>query len=254
MKKILSTLALSAVVTTLATADLIRLEMGAGAWQQSPSGTITYEDSTGASGKYCSNETDYTGAYVWLLLKHPVPIIPNVRLEYTKVKDKGTATGTFDDFTAPTGSPSSLEMSEYDIIPYYNILDNTFWTTIDLGIDVKVVDSTYSAEGVTIHGIGTVGTYTDSTTFAIPMVYGRARVEIPGTQIGLESDVKYITYDGSTVYDIRAKIDYTFDFNFIQPGIEIGYRTQKFDIKDDDDKTKIEIDFSGVYAGFMLRF
>jgi outer membrane protein len=86
------------------------------------------------------------------------------------------------------------------------------------------------------------------------MVYGRARVEIPATGFGIEADAKYITYDGSTVYDVRAKVDYTFDFDVVQPGIEIGYRAQKFDIKSDDDKTKMNMDFVGVYAGLMLRF
>jgi len=254
MKKILSTLALSAAITTIVSADLLRIEMGAGAWGQDPSGNITYSDSTGASGEYKSNETSYTGAYAWMLIKHPLPIIPNVRLEYTKVKDEGISTGTFENFTAPIGSPSSLEMSEYDIIPYYNLLDNTFWMTIDLGLDIKVIDSTYTAEGVTINNLGTIGTYTDSSTVAVPMVYGRFRVEIPGTNLGLESDIKYITYDGSTLYDARIKVDYTFDLDVIEPGIEIGYRTQKFDITDDDDNTKMDMDFSGVYAGVMLRF
>jgi outer membrane protein len=254
MKKILSTLALSAAMSTIASADMVRLEMGVGGWNQEPSGTITYTDHN-AEGRYDTDGVGETEIYAWMLIKHPIPIIPNLRLEYVDVNDNGYVNGTFENFsTNGKYEKASLQLTQYDIIPYYNILDNTFWTTIDLGIDIKVVDSTFKAEGVHINNIGSIGNYTDSSTVAIPMVYGRARVEIPGTDLGLESDVKYITYDGSTVYDVRAKIDYTFDLDVIQPGIEVGYRVQKFDIKDDDDNTKMNMDFSGVYAGLMLRF
>jgi len=254
MKKILSTLALSAAMSTIASADMVRIEMGVGGWNQEPSGTITYTDHN-AGGKYTTDGFGETEMYAWLLIKHPIPIIPNLRLEYVDINDNGIANGKFEDFeTGPLGTTASLELKQYDIIPYYNLLDNTLWMTIDLGLDLKVVDSTYSANDVTIFGQGTGGNYTDSKTIAIPLVYGRARVEIPGTGLGLESDVKYITYDGSTVYDVRAKIDYTFDLDVIKPGIEIGYRTQKFDIKSDDEKTKMNMDFSGVYAGATLRF
>ena len=54
---------------------------------------------------------------------------------------------------------------------------------------------------------------------------------------------------------MRAKVDYTFDFvPVVQPAIEVGYRVQKFDVTSDDDKTKMDMEFSGVYAGLMLRF
>ena len=129
------------------------------------------------------------------------------------------------------------------------------WTTLDVGIDIKVLDTTFEADNVNLVSGPTNTKYTDSETVAVPMAYGRARVEIPATGFGIEADAKYLTYDGSTVYDVRAKIDYTFDISpVIQPGIEVGYRAQKFDIKTDDDKTKMNMDFTGFYAGLILRF
>ncbi len=254
MKKILTTLAVGAMLATAASADVARLEMGVGAWQQTPTGAITYTDS-GASGSDTSIEKESTSAYAWMLVKHPIPILPNIRLEYASLESEGEATGTFDDFTA-TGGSTLLEMTQYDIIPYYNILDNTGWVTLDLGLDLKVIDLEYTADNV---GNWTSPTYTDSDTIVIPLVYARVRVEIPGTNIGLETDGKYITYDDSTIYDIRAKVDYTLDFiPVIQPAIEIGYRIQKFDLSDDGDTAgstaAMDLEFSGIYAGMMLRF
>ncbi|PNV83139.1 MAG: hypothetical protein C0627_06260 [Sulfurimonas sp.] len=250
MKKVLYTLACTAALTSSVMADFTRVEMGAGAWMQTPKGNATYTDG-GADGLYISSEKENTQAYVWMLIKHPVPVLPNLRVEYVSIDDDGVASGQFKDFTITSASTSlSYDMKQYDIIPYYNILDNTAWITLDLGLDIKIIDASYTAApSAPFTG------YSDSVTFAIPLLYARGRVEIPSTEIGLEADVKYITTGDSTVYDVRAKIDYTFDFvPAIQPALEIGYRVQKLDIDESSVDAKLDIDFSGFYAGFMLRF
>jgi len=97
--------------------------------------------------------------------------------------------------------------------------------------------------------------YENQTTIAIPMAYLRARVEIPATGLALEADGKYITYNGSTVYDARAKVAYTFDFiPVVQPALEVGYRVHKINIDDSSVDVKSDVDFTGVYAGLFLRF
>ncbi|MGB3961303.1 MAG: TIGR04219 family outer membrane beta-barrel protein, partial [Sulfurimonas sp.] len=156
---------------------------------------------------------------------------------------------------AALDTPTSLKMKQFDIIPYYNILDNTAWTTLDIGLDAKVVSLDYAANGVTNNTTSLTEDYSDSVTIVVPMAYLRARVEIPATNIGLEADAKYVTYDGSTISDMRAKVDYTLDFfPVVQPALEIGYRTQKIDIASSDVKSAINIEYSGLYAGLMLRF
>ena len=257
MKKILTAaLVASSFMVSQASADFLRVEMGGGLWSYTPSGDATYTNTAiNAYGEYKSAEKSEDNGYVWMLIKHPVPIIPNLRLEYSDVQDQGLAKGRFKDFdTLNATTTARYELKQYDIIPYYNILDNLMWTTIDLGIDLKVIDATYSADNVQVVGIPLPTQYNDQDTIALPLVYARARVEVPGTGLGLEADGKYITYDGSTVYDFRAKVDYTFDFNVVRPGVEVGYRVQKFDLSTDDDKTKMNVDFSGFYAGLMLRF
>jgi len=42
MKKVLSSLACGLILASTASADIARVEMGAGAWMQTPSGAITY--------------------------------------------------------------------------------------------------------------------------------------------------------------------------------------------------------------------
>jgi outer membrane protein len=257
MKNILSTLALGALITTAANADFIRLEMGGGVWTQTPNGYATQADGDGVfdlEGTYTSSENESNEAYAWILLKHPLPIIPNVRLEYVSISDAGETTGKVAGVEIPGSSPTTMDVKEYDIIPYYNILDNTFWMTVDLGLDIKIVQSdvTMGAVKSTTAGVPDFEGYSTSDTTVIPLLYLRSRVEIPTTDIGIEADAKAITDGTNTMYDLRAKIDYTFDLDVIKPGIEIGYRYQK--IKTDDGSTQIDLDYSGIYAGAMLRF
>jgi len=250
MKKTLLALTYMAFLASTAIADIARVEMGVGAWAQTPSGNTSYTNS-GVTATDLSDETQETQPYVWALVKHPVPVVPNLRLEYVSLKNTGVANGTFKEFTVTAGE-TSLEMTQIDLIPYYNLLDNTFWITVDVGIDFKVTELTYAVK----NGVTTTGTYDDSLSIIIPLAYVRARTQIPTTNIGLEADVKYIGYETSYVYDVRAKVDYTFDvFPIIQPAIEVGYRVQKINIEDDNiGNSNLALEFSGFYAGLMLRF
>lgn len=250
-KKIAVSIAAAMLASTAAMADMARVEAGAGVWSQKPSGNASYTDG-GADGVFVSGEKEESDIYAWMLIKHPVPILPNLRLEYAQIKDSGIATGEFKDFDiGAANSVLTYDMKQYDIIPYYNILDNTAWTTIDLGLDIKVIDTSYTAAPS-----GAFTGYSDSQTIAIPLLYARGRVEIPATNIGLETDIKFIGTGKSKVYDARAKIDYTLSFiPVVQPAVEVGYRVQKIDIDiDDTDSAAVNIDYSGVYAGMMLRF
>jgi hypothetical protein len=59
MKKILYTLTCTAVLASSVMADFTRVEMGAGAWTQTPKGNATYTDG-GANGLYTSSENKET--------------------------------------------------------------------------------------------------------------------------------------------------------------------------------------------------
>ena len=244
MNKILKTFLGGALVASSLCADVARVEMGAGIWQQTPNGTFNTSDTSGVlslDGTYTTDAKDSNEVYFWMLVKHPIPVLPNIRFEYVTLSDEGTFANT----QSGASTSAVLNMNQLDFIPYYNLIDNTAWITLDLGLDIKVIQA--DAE------VNTFPAYTNSETALLPLLYVRTRIEIPTTDIGLEADVKYISYDGSTVYDARAKFDYTFDITpVIQPGIEIGYRVQKFDVDSDDSKGTLE--YSGIYAGATLRF
>ena len=245
------TIACGAMLYSTLSADMMRAEMGVGMWNSKPKGEISYT-SSGITAHDVSNGEKHTEPYFWMLVKYPVPILPNFRLEYVDVSTKGIANGTFKNFTAASAQ-TTLDITQFDIIPYYNILD-TAGITLDLGLDIKIADVEYTAEGVTgVSGGGT--TYTESETIPIPLLYMRIRTEIPMTDIGFEADAKFITDNSSSIYDLRIKVDYTLDFiPVVQPALEVGYRVQKYTIDDSSFDEKIDLQFSGFYAGLMVRF
>ena len=245
MKRVLKVAAISStLLLSVANADFLRAEVGAGAWFSKSSGNIK-ADSSGLSGIDSSKEKTKTNMYAWALFKHFVPVVPNLKVEYTKLESLGVATQNFGSYYGG-GNESKLTMKQLDIIPYYNILDNTFWTTIDLGVDIKIIDAQYSVSNEPASNV--------TKTIPLPMGYARARVEVPFSGIGIEADAKYLKYSDNLAYDAKAKIDYTFDITpLIKPAIEIGYRVQKVEVDRLSD-LKTDLDFKGIYAGLMLRF
>ena len=257
MKKIiLSSILLSSIFSSFASADLLRIGAGTGIWSQNSSGISSY-NKNGASGTDTVIDDKKSQAYFWSYIKHPLPILPNLRLEYSNVEYNGLVSGSFDGFQLPSNkkSHSHLSMTQYDVIPYYNIWDNTFWTTIDIGLDIKVLDSDYTVDKVSVLGVNVFNGYEDKTTTVVPLGYLRTRVEIPSTNIGIEGDVKYISYDGNTISDARAKVDFSIDIpnSPLSAGLEVGYRYQHFYL-DDKDGTKINLTFDGLFAGVNINF
>ena len=259
---IFSKIILTILVTSLSlTADVWRIEGGTGLWTGSADGTIVHHVNNDYYNTIVTDKVgehkDSTAGYLYVTVKHPIPIVPNVRFEYVGVKGAGIIIDSpipaipFIDTTVR----SELFLTQYDTILFYNLLDNTFWTTLDLGVDLKYVTSQYVIDDL----------YVDETSDSIvPMAYLRGRVELPFAPLGAETDIKYITDGTSTVYDIRVKIDYTFEMGTVlEPGIELGYRIQQFKVDGEEGnylgdifsgKSDTDVTFSGVYGGITVKF
>lgn len=206
-----------------ASADFLRLEGGVGVFRAAPGGHIEDKNGGDISLEDAGIGTE-NDLYAWVYLKHPVPIIPNARLEYLALNHKPDGGGDFD-------------VKEVDGILYYNLLDNLLFVTVDIGADVKYVE--------------TIGSQMGKAT-TLGLLYGRARVE-PTDWLGIEAILTATDYQDNSGYDARLKVDYTMTFvPVIQPGLEVGYRIHKLQYKLGDVIDKAE--YTGVYAGLMVRF
>ncbi|MEA3522251.1 MAG: TIGR04219 family outer membrane beta-barrel protein [Campylobacterota bacterium] len=247
MKKIV--IASLLVASSLLYSDMIRLEMGGGVWSQGSSGSIKHKND-----RYSIDLTDDLDVgisqdfYLWAYFKHPVPIIPNVRMEYTNTLLDGTGSNfTYNgkNYSSPTSYELGIE--QVDMIAYYNILDNLAWITLDVGLDLNFMSQSYQFSNDSAV----------SDSIIVPMLYTRGRFQIPATGFAFESEIKYLNFGSSTVGDIRVKVDYTFDLAVVQPGVELGYRHEIIKTSRDDFsdlRNDTDITMSGVYLGAMIRF
>ena len=255
MSKILSGLLLAGLLGTVAQADILRVEMGAGVWQNDLSGSLSSGTPANVINADILNYDKETKGYAWMYIKHPVPVLPNLRLEYAAVDFSGASSQNFvyKGTTYNAGAQSDLTLDQIDVIMYYNILDNTAWVTLDLGLDIKVIQSDFSA--VQSSGLNPVSV---KETLPIPMAYGRARFEIPGVDIGVEGNVKYTAYKDSKVMDYAIKADYTLvDILPVDVGLEVGYRFENVDIDKDDFSSfdvNADLEVDGVFFGAVVKF
>jgi outer membrane protein len=256
MKRLVGLLAFAVLFSSVLNADFTRVGIGVGAWQQKSSGDAKYSETGYDEGKYKSDEDTKTQTYIWLDIKHPIPIIPNIRAEYVKIEDEGKVTGRFKDYDAGSGwVDAKFKLTQYDIIPYYNILDDTFHMTLDVGVDIKIFDMKYETGIVTCNHTGINTTYDDSSSGIIPLGYARLRFSMP-FNLGLEGNGKYIAYDGSSLIDASLKVDWSMEFvPVLHPTFEFGYRYQHFYLDDkDNEEGKIDLSFAGFFAGIAIKY
>lgn len=260
MKKLLATLATAAMLFTgYANADLIRVEAGAGVWQSSPKGTIQNTNNSNEADIDTKTD-DETYSYLWGYIKHPTPVIPNIRAEFVsidyndEISIQGGNTISIDGTSFGNGDKIDVKLDQMDVIAYYNILDNTFWLTLDLGLDVKIFNGHIEATDTATNTVKRV-----DFDFALPMAYARSRVNLPLTGLGVEGIVKYIGFGDSNIYDAQAKIDYVVETPLLDLGIEFGYRIINLTIDSDldsltQDDIRTDIAFSGPFAGVVAKF
>ena len=234
-----------AAFSTLAVADTIAgLYAGAGIWSAGPGGNIggtaVDVDALGLSSE--------TNAFVYVALEHPVPALPNVKLQHTRLGSSGEGVVSkpfqLDDveFSAGETVSTELDLTHTDAVMYYELLDNV--VSLDLGGTLRVFNGYARAASRS-------RTLSESVDIdlVMPMAYGRVLIELP-TGFAISATANVIGYSGNSLQDLSAQIAYAFD-SVVDGGVELGYR--RFALKlDDDAQTDISLD--GPYVTVALHF
>ena len=245
-KMVLATL----LATSFGMADFIGGEVDLGYYTHNPSGTAQYKgDKIDVEDdlKWENEQDIFFKAY----FEHPVPIIPNIKVGYTDFSHSGdgmasrdfTFGGTI--YNSTSRIDSNLDLKMYDITLYYELLDN--WLNFDAGVNIKYIDG-----DISVKGFANGRPVNESTDFQvpIPMLYGKARVDIPTTDLSFQLEGNYVSYDDNMLYDMEAGARYTFALGF---GLEAGYKLFKIKIDDVDDFS-MDTDFSGFYGKVVWDF
>lgn len=239
-------LVLATMLTTFSQADFIGGEVNLGYYSHAPSGFVSYDGDTVDIEKDLkwSDESD---VFIKAYFEHPLPIIPNIKVGYTEFNHVGDGKASKDftfggtTFSLTDKLHTNLDLKMYDVALYYEILDN--WVNIDVGLNVKLIDGTLNVKTTTKDE-------TSKLNAPIPMLYGKARFDVPTTDLSFQVEGNYVSYSGSTIYDAEAGVRYTFALGL---GVEAGYKTMKLKL-DDVDKTTMDSDFSGAYGKLVWDF
>jgi len=244
MKKIVF---ITAISTIVAMADFIGGEVDLGYYSHSPSGTAQYKGDVVDIEKdlHWGDEQDmFLRAY----FEHPVPILPNIRLGYTKFSHEGHGKATknfrWNSFVIPITDPnvySKIDLDMYDITLYYEFLDN--WISADAGLNVKYLDGTVDIKSTT-------DSSSNDIQVPIPMLYLKGKVDVPTTDLSFQLEGDYISYSNNILYDFELGARYTFVAGL---GVEAGYKAMKIKIDDVDDFS-MDTDFNGVYGKVVWDF
>jgi outer membrane protein len=237
--------AASLVMASQVSADTVfGIYAGAGSWQSEYSGDV---GQTSASLNDLGVD-DNNNSFYYIAVEHPIPLIPNIKLQQNDISSRQTGTLSNDfnlnnqSFPAGTAVTTDFDLSYTDAVLYYEILDN--WLNLDVGVTVRK----YSGELIAQSLNASDSVDVDVT---LPLGYARFQFDLPltGFSAGLEANL--IRYQDNSISDYSAKISYMFD-SALDLGVEVGYKTTSIQIDEDDVNTDIRL--KGPYAAAIFHF
>lgn len=228
------------ITTTLTLADFIGGEVDLGFYSHSPSGTAQNGDDI-VDIKDDLKWQDENDIFIRAYFEHPIPIIPNIRVGYTKFGHSGEGSVTKSFFWGLLNIDgdvnSDLDLDIYDLTLYYEFLDN--WINLDGGLNLKYLN-------------GTIDVNSDHRDISvpIPMLYAKGKIDIPATDLSVLFEGDYVTYDNNQLYDVEVGARYNFALGF---GIEAGYKALKIKVNDVDN-VSMDTKFNGAYGKLVWDF
>ncbi len=242
------------LLSPLAFSDTIGVYAGAGSWSAEPDGSVG-TDAEPITAQELGLEKD-SNTYFYFALEHPVPVIPNVRIAKTELVTSGSAVVTREfqldevTFVGNADTRSEVDLSHTDVTLYYEVLDN--WVSFDVGLTGRIMDAYARVEG-TVQETGEEGFESIELEGTLPMLYTRARFDLPFSGWHVGGTLNYVGYSGDTFTDLDMSVGYLSDGLALDVGFEVGYRQFKIEVDDDEDLTA-DINFDGPHASLIVHF
>jgi outer membrane protein len=253
------------LASTVLYADTIGGEVSVGVYSHSPSGSASYTLPYMPLNESIDLENDLGWSDTQdVILKAyfelPLPFVPNVKLAYSNFSQSGEGTVTSFSWGGIIDLDgivdTSLDLQMYDLTAYYELLDNV--VEIDAGLTLRYLNGDMSVTPTA--DFNSPGLLPDFSVSApqstdidmwIPLLYGKARFNVPNTDISLQFEANGITYQDTTFYDYELSARYTFSMGL---GLEAGYKLMHIDSEDLADGLVVDVDSSGPYAAIVWDF
>ena len=168
--------------------------------------------------------------------EHPIPIIPNIKLKYTKLD-----TETESDNAIQALAKTEINLDHTDLILYYEILDNI--VKADIGVGATRLNGTVKQFSNSI----------DVDEYA-PIIYATAGAKLPFTGLSVNAEATYTNVNDVKITDAQAELQYDFVKTIaLDLGAKVGYRVLNIELTDLD-KRDMKFDFKGPYIGLNAHF
>ncbi|EJF07376.1 hypothetical protein ThvES_00005500 [Thiovulum sp. ES] len=242
-------------------AGLVDAKVGAGVWLVQSTGEIVYkgdpldfEDHLGMDGTLAS--------YAYVDFYHFIPVLPNLRIDVTQFgedADNNIPYGVQKEFADRnlTGQvKSNLNLNQFDIIAYYNLIGTILHA--DVGVGVKYYQGSIDVDAK--DGSNYIKNDSIDIDFALPILYGKIGATLPGTNISAYVDAKYFKFTDIEVVDMSAKVQMTpLDIFVFDVNIEAGYRVHRLQVLAQDSSISgfdadIKTEISGFFGGINIEF
>jgi outer membrane protein len=246
---------LSMLVVPCSAFAFFGVDIGAGYWQQNPSGNFSYQALSPSDQLDLQNDLYYDKQNKpFFRAKVELPLIlPNIYFMATPMKFDGSGpisrTINFggESFPANVSIDSTLKLDHYDLALYYPLPFLKTATagilSVELGLDARMFDF----EGSLSEPASNL-TASDKQTFYIPMLYAAIIVK-PIDLLSIELEARASSYGSNHYYDYIGRLR----INPI-PLIFIGGGYRAEEVKVDESDVLADIKFKGpfVEAGFSF--
>jgi outer membrane protein len=225
-------------------ADTIGGEVSLGFFNHDPSGNASSKGDT-ANLNDTFGFSEHQDIFLKAYLEHPVPLLPNLKLGYTTLSHEGSSSVsdfTWGDVNFDGTIDNRLSLDMTDVTLYYEILDN--WAEVDAGLTMRYISGDMRVSGSSDSDIVNFSTW-------VPLLYGKARLNMPVTDLSFQIEANAISYWDITAYDYEISARYTVLMGL---GLEAGYKGYHLDSDELADGFNADIDFSGPYAAVIWDF
>ncbi|WP_051654706.1 TIGR04219 family outer membrane beta-barrel protein [Persephonella sp. IF05-L8] len=222
------------------------------------------KQSIDGSGRYKGNDisvdelglSDENSFFLKAKIEHPIPILPNIKLMYERMRFEGVGTVknnyTFGNITITVNDRvySKLRLDHYDAVLFYNLpfINLTQILDAEFGLNIRVIDFYAKVKDLT-----TGDEDSTSLTIPIPMIHGAIEFK-PVGYFSILVEGNGIAYGGHHFYDITGELRIKpVQTLMAKPFIGIGYKYEKLKIDDIDDvSANIKIKQPFVEAGILF--
>lgn len=167
-------------------------------------------------------------------LHHPLPLIPNIRIE---TQDMKTTSWLAD------GATRELDLSHDSALLYYTFFDNSL-VRLHAGVAAKRFNG-YVSDA---YGNGW------DLSETIPTAYGLVGVGLPFTGLSAYVRGHALAIDSSSLQDLEVALQYRiFDTLLLDGSIQVGYRYFNLEL-DNVAGLYSDVEFKGPFVGFQLHF